>query len=107
MSDARNVRDFVHFRFTEECSLCFVFGELHIHQSDFFGIESMDLYTYPQFIHFFPPAHLAINLTSHNVWYHLQFATTKRDFWIPGHGLPPNLTGDTGIEQTLLPMQAW
>jgi len=36
----------------------------------------------------------------------LHFATTIRDFEVPGHGSRPNLAEDRGIEQRLLPAQA-
>lgn len=49
----------------------------------------------------------AVMYTCMTVLYHLQFATTRRYFWIPGHGSPPKLIGVMGIEHPLLPKQAW
>lgn len=77
-------------------------SELLIHHQ-IVCIKSMDLY-YLTSVYQIPA--LAINLTSFNVWCHLQFATTRRDFLILGQGFPPNFAGDTGMEQLLLPMQA-
>lgn len=63
-----------------------------------------DFATYLLF--FYSSNFFAVMYTCMTVLCHLQLARTRRDFWIPGHGSPPNLIGVMGIEHPLLPKQA-